>query len=458
MMASPIGAAGAPASAFAYWTAAALFVGALAVILSEKVHRTKVVLLGASLMLVLGLVTQLEAFHSPHLGVDYNVIFLLIGMMIMIHVVGKSGIFEWTAVKLAKAARGRPFPILAIFIVFTAVFSAFLDNVTTVLLFAPVTLLLADELDLHPEPFLVFEALASNIGGTATLIGDPPNLIIASRTGLDFLDFVQNLAPIVAVMLGALLVVAWLFFRHLDVDETRRLHVLTMNESKLIKDPVLARRSLLVLAVTTLGFVFHGMLHLEPATIALFGAAVLLLVARLDVEEVLREVEWPTIFFFIGLFVMVGGVVKAGVVSDLSNLVIRLTEPTADSMFATSMAMLWFSGLLSALIDNIPYVATMTPLVADMADTVFHGGTAGLELPRETMHHPVLLPVWWSLALGSCLGGNASPIGASANLVVLGLAERSGRRISFLRFVTYGLPVTIMTLLIATAYVWLRYY
>lgn len=445
------------ADPFQYWTACLIFLVALGLIVSEKIHKTKVALLGAAAMLLLQIVSQTEAFHSPYLGVDYNVVFLLISMMILINILGRSGAFEWTAVKLAKLAGGRPFPILAMFIVFTAVLSALLDNVTTVLLFAPVTLLIADELELDPVPFLVMEAIASNIGGTATLIGDPPNLIIASRSQLTFMDFVENLAPIVVVMLGALLVIAWLLFGRMQVDERRREHILAMNESRLIKNHTLVRQSVVVLGFTTLGFTLHGALHLEPATIALAGAALLMLISKTDPHEVLAEVEWPTIFFFIGLFIMVGGVVKVGLVADLSQLVIEATAPTADSMFATSLTLLWFSGILSAFLDNIPYVATMAPLVSDMATTVLGNGH-GTEMAGEMLHHPVLLPVWWSLALGSCLGGNGSPIGASANLVVLGVAERAGRKVSFLKFVAYGFPIMLLTLMIATVYIYLRYY
>ncbi len=443
----------------AYWTACVVFVTAFALIISEKVHKTKVALVAAAITLVLGLLTQDEAFHSPHLGIDYNVIFLLIAMMIIVSILGKSGVFEWTAVKLAKLAHGRPFPIMVIFLVFTAVFSALLDNVTTVLLFAPVTLLIADELDLDPTPFLIGEALASNIGGTATLIGDPPNLMIASRSGLTFMDFVVNLAPVVVVMMGALLIATWILFgRSLKVDEERQQHIMGMNEKKLIKDPVLVKKSLSVLGITTVGFIAHGWLGFEPATVALFGAAVLLLISKLDPHDVLAEVEWPTIFFFIGLYITIGGVVKVGLISDLSHFVIETTAPNEHSMMATSMVLLWFSAIVSAFIDNIPYVATMAPLVTDMAGTIFSAGADGASLGTDVLHHPVLLPVWWSLALGACLGGNGSPIGASANLVVLGVAERSGRKISFLKFMAYGMPTMFMTLVIATVYVYWRYY
>ena len=441
-----------------YWTACGIFVLTFALIISEKIHKTKVALIGAATTIVVGILTQLEAFHSPHLGVDYNVIFLLISMMIIVNVLGKSGAFEWMAVRLAKKAKGQPYTIMLFFVVATAVLSAFLDNVTTVLLFAPVTLLICDELDLDPVPYLIMEALASNIGGTATLIGDPPNLIVASRAQLSFMDFVIHLAPVVVIMMAALLIVTRFLFGGLKVSEEKRLHVMQMDESRLIKDPALLKKAGVILGLTIAGFISHSALHIEPATIALGGAALLLLVSRLDPHEVLAEVEWPTIFFFIGLFIVIGGIVKVGLVGDLSSFVIEVTKPNAESMFMTSMVILWFSGFLSAFVDNIPYVATMAPLVTEMAGQVLQNGASGTEVTTETLHHPVLMPVWWSLALGACLGGNGTAIGASANVVVLGIADRAGKHVSFLRFMAYGMPVMILTLVISTFYVWLRYY
>jgi Na+/H+ antiporter NhaD/arsenite permease-like protein len=447
------------ASSFDYWTACAIFVLCFALIISEKVHKTKVALAGAAMVLVLALVSQEEAFHSPVYGVDYNVIFLLIAMMIIVNTLGRSGAFEWTAVKLAKAAKGKPFAIMATFFAATAIVSALLDNVTTVLLFVPVTLLITEQLDLDPEPFLIGEALASNIGGTATLIGDPPNIMIASRAKLGFMDFVIHLAPVVVIMMVAFLLMAWLFFsRRLKVSPERQAQVLAMSEDRLIKDRALLIKAGVVLAVTIVGFVLHGLLHLEPATIALFGASILLLVSRLNPHDILAEIEWTTLFFFIGLFIIIGAVVKVGLIADLSQFVINLTQPTETSMLTTAMVILWFSGLLSAVIDNIPYVATMGPLVNEMAGKIFHGGAPGTDLPLEVLQHPVLMPVWWSLALGACLGGNGTAIGASANVVVLGIAERSGHKVSFVRFMAYGVPVTLMTLVVATIYVYLRYY
>jgi len=448
------------ASSFDYWLAAGIFAVAFALIISEKMHKTKVALLGGALMLGFQIVTQAEAFHSERLGIDYNVVFLLISMMILVNIMGQSGIFQWVAVKCAKLARGRPFSIMVIFIVLTAVASAFLDNVTTVLLLAPVTLLIADELDIDPIPFLLAETLASNIGGTATLIGDPPNIIIGSRANLTFMDFVVNLAPAVLVMLAGFLVAAKIVFgKKIRVDEQKRLRIMEMDESKVIKDVPLARKSVIVLALTLVGFVLHGALHLEPATVALIGAAVLLAISRGEPHNVLAKVEWGTVFFFIGLFIMVGAIVKVGLIGDISRYLIEATEPTDQGMYGLSIVLLWGSAVLSAVVDNIPYVATMSPLVLDTASAVFHGGAVdAADLPLETLHHPVLQPVWWALALGSCLGGNATPIGASANVIVLGIAERAGVIITFLRFMAYGVPTMLITVGISHVYLWLRYF
>jgi Na+/H+ antiporter NhaD/arsenite permease-like protein len=447
-------------STAAYWTAAAIFVLTFVAIVSERVHKTKAALFGAGLVLLTQVVSQEEAFHSPHVGIDYNVVFLLISMMILVNVLGRSGLFEWAAIKMAKVARGRPTNILLLFAVLTAVASALLDNVTTVLLLAPVTMLIADELEIDPVPFLMAEAMASNIGGAATLIGDPPNIIIGSRAHLGFMDFVWNLGPVVLVMLVGFVLALRVFYRgRLQVSEERRQRILKMDERRMIKDQPLALKSIVILLLTLLGFALHGYLHLEPATIALAGAATLLLIARGDPHDVLASVEWPTIFFFIGLFIVVGGIVKVGLVRDVSEAIVHATGPTQQSMVGTATTLLWASGVLSAVVDNIPYVATMNPLVLDMANSVFMNGTGDpSNLPIETLHEPVLMPVWWALALGACLGGNATPIGASANVVVLGILERSGTKISFGRFMLMGVPVTLATLLTAQVYIWLRYF
>ncbi len=449
-------------SAAHYWIAAAIFGLSYAIIMSEKIHKTKIALMGASLMIALSVVTQHDAFHSIEYGIDYNVIFLLIAMMIMVNVMGESGIFEWMAITFAKLGHGSPLRIMIIFVVFTAFASAFLDNVTTVILLAPVTLLIADELELDPVPFLLLEAISSNIGGTATLIGDPPNLLIASRASLGFMDFLKHLTPVVLIMVVSLVLCLWLMFRKsLKVSEEKRERVMMMDTKRLIKDKGLARKSIAVLSLVIIGFTVHGSLGLEPATVALLGAAILLLISRKDPHKVFANVEWSTIFFFIGLFIIVGGVVKVGLISDLSTMMIRLTNPQPDNMFMTSMVILWFSGFASAIVDNIPFVATMAPLIQDMANTLYHGGahSAGsTNLPAETLHNPALMPVWWALALGACLGGNGSPIGASANVMVIGIAEKAGHKISFVAFLKYGIPITLGTLVISTAYIWLRYY
>jgi Na+/H+ antiporter NhaD/arsenite permease-like protein len=435
-----------------FWTATIIFLGSYAVIVSEKVHKAIVAIFGASLMLVLKILQQHEAFHVEELGVDWNVIFLLISMMVIINLMRPSGFFEYIAIKSAKAGNGEPFRIMVIFAIVTAVMSALLDNVTTVLLIVPVTVLIADALEVDPIPYLISCTLASNIGGTATLIGDPPNIMIASKAKLDFMDFIYNLAPVVVVMMGFyLMAIKLIWGRKMKTKEDLKQRVMAMNEREAIKDPVMLKKSLAVLAVVLTGFVFHGMLHLQPATVALFGAGLLLLLSRThEPHHVLAEVEWPTIFFFIGLFIIIGGVAKVGLIKWMS---VKVLEITQGDMFLTSMVVMWFSAFASAFIDNIPYVATMNPLVINMAEQLWPDVT-GIEL----LHHTDLMPLWWSLALGACLGGNGTPIGAAANVIVVGWSERIGRRIAFLKFMLYGIPIMIMTVAISMVYVWLRYY
>lgn len=440
-----------------FWIATAIFVAAYAVIVSEKIDKTKVALCGAALTLAAKVLTQHDAFHDADLGVDWNVIFLLISMMVMVNIMTKTGVFQYVAVKSAKIGRGEPFAIMAVFAVVTAVASALLDNVTTVLLLAPVTLLVAEELGIDPVPYLITEALASNIGGTATLIGDPPNIMIASKAGLDFMDFLIHLTPAVVVVMAAWMLV-WkvVFGKRLKVDAARKARILAMDERALIRDAALLKKSGLILGLTILGFTLHGFLGFEPATIALCGAAALLLVSGEDPQKVFEEVEWPTIFFFIGLFIIIGGTVKAGLIEVFSQKVIALTNPTQDSMLVLSMVMVWFSGIASAIVDNIPFVATMNPLLAELAEKVL-GPATGLTGPA-LYTHPTMLPVWWALSLGACLGGNGTAIGASANVIVVGLSGKAGHPITFARFFKYGAPVTLGTIAISTGYIYLRYY
>lgn len=447
---------------FEFWLPCVIFIVALLVIIFEKVDKTAVALFGACSILLCKVVEQHESFHIEEFGVDWNVIFLLIGMMAIINIMRPTGVFEYIAVKGAKLGKGRPLSIMLIFAAITAVSSALLDNVTTVLLLAPVTLLIADALKVNPIPFLLIEALASNIGGTATLIGDPPNIMIASKAKLNFVDFLIHLAPIVLVMMVVFLLIVWVVFRKdLKTTDDLRERIMRMDEKDAIKDKSMLIISLIVLGAVLFGFVTHGIFHYQPATIALAGASLLFVISSLRpkspksdgkdvIERALETIEWKTIFFFVGLFIMVGGLVKVGAIKLMSQEMLAITE---GNLFATSMVIMWFSAVASAVVDNIPYVATMNPLIVDMAKELWPHAT-----DTELLQHTELMPIWWSLALGSCLGGNGSPIGASANVIVVGMAEKAGHKISFLKFMAYGVPITILTVAISAVYVWLRYY
>ncbi|HMG29653.1 MAG TPA: ArsB/NhaD family transporter [Jiangellaceae bacterium] len=422
--------------------AIAVFVGTYVFIATEWVHRVAAALFGAALMVVIGATDAEAAFFSEETGVDWQVIFLLLGMMIIVGVVKQTGVFEYLAIWAAKKARGRPYTVLAMLCTITAVASALLDNVTTVLLVAPVTLLVCDRIGVRPEGFLIAEVMASNIGGTATLIGDPPNIIIASRADLSFNDFLVNLAPFVVVAFAVFLVLArWLFRRSFTYDPERARAVMEMDERRAIRDPALLRRSLVVLGLVMLGFVLHSALHLEPSIIALLGAGLLVVVSRTPTAEYLDEVEWPTLVFFMGLFVMVGALVNVGVIGALGEAAI---QAVGDDYFRAATGLLFGSAVLSGIVDNIPYVASMAPLVSDLVEA--GGGAAGADA------------LWWALALGADLGGNATAVGASANVVVIGIAARNGYPISFWQFTRYGLIVTAVTVALAWPYLYLRFY
>ncbi len=411
----------------------AIFVLTYALIASERIDKTLSALAGGIMMILVGIISQEEAFKH----IDFNVIFLLAGMMILAGIVRKTGVFGWLAIRAARVAGGEPYRILVVLCVITAVASALLDNVTTVVLVGPITLFLAARLGLSPVPFLIGEIIASNIGGAATLIGDPPNILIGSAAGLDFVAFLSNMLPVSVLSLAAFLVAArWLFRGYFKVDAKLRDAVLNLDEREMITHPKLLRTSLIVLGLTLLGFLFHGLLHLEPATIALTGAVVLMLVAREDPAEVLQEVEWPTLFFFIGLFMLIAGVIEVGLIEVLAEAAVALT---GGATAPTAMLLLWMSGVLSGVVDNIPYTATMIPVVQQLS---------------EGQQSDVL---WWSLALGADLGGNATIIGASANVILVNLAAREGHPIGFWDFLKYGLLVTAGSLLVSTAYIWLRY-
>lgn len=402
-------------------------------IATERLHKTLAAMAGGVAMVLLGIVSQEQAFEE----IDFNVIFLLAGMMILAGIVRKTGVFGWIAVRAARFAGGDPYRILVVLSVITAVASAFLDNVTTVVLVGPITLFLAARLGMSPFPFLMSEILASNIGGAATLIGDPPNILIGSAAGLDFGAFLLNMAPLSVILLGVYLVAArWLFRGLLTADPELRASLLELNEREMITNPRLLRRSVAVLGLTLLGFLLHGALGLEPATVALTGAIVLMVLARERPEEVLRDVEWPTLFFFIGLFMLIAGVIEIGLIDVVADAIAAIT---GGALASTSLLVLWLSAILSGIIDNIPYTATMIPVVQQLDEGQ----------PNDAL--------WWALAIGADLGGNATVIGASANVILAGMAEREGHPIRFGQFLRYGLPVTVGTMVIATAYLWLRY-
>ncbi|MFF4603160.1 ArsB/NhaD family transporter [Streptomyces sp. NPDC001339] len=423
------------------WAAIVVFAGTYALIISEKIHRVAAALGGAGLMLAIGATDDVSAFYSEDSGVDWNVIFLLMGMMMIVGVLRKTGLFEYLAIWSVKRARARPFRVMAMLIVITAIASALLDNVTTVLLIAPVTLLVCERLALPAAPFLIAEVLASNIGGTATLVGDPPNIIIASRAGLTFNDFLVHLAPLSAVLTVVLIVMCRFLFRKTFVyDEDRATDIMELDEREAIKRPRLLIQGLIVLALVTAGFVLHPVLHYAPSIVALLGAGLLIAASTADTSDVLSEVEWPTLAFFAGLFIMVGGLIDTGVIKEASH---ALAGAIGGNEAGGSMMLLGASAVLSGIVDNIPYVATMAPLTQDLVHQM--GGA-----PDHVM--------WWALALGADLGGNATAIGASANVVVLGIAERNRQPITFWQFTKYGLAVTAATVLVSALYIWLRYF
>jgi len=429
-----------------FWVSTILFILTYAVIITERVNRAIVADLGAGLMIVLGVLNQEQAIA----GVDFNTLGLLTGMMVIVAITRRCGVFQYVAIWSAKRVEARPWGILLMLSVVTAVFSALLDNVTTVLLIAPVTLLITEELKVNPYPYLFAEIFASNIGGTATLIGDPPNIMIGSAVNLTFNDFLLNLAPITPlIMLITLIIIYFLWGRGLEATDEARRRVMQFRERDAITDKVLLKKSLAVLALVVIGFVLAHPLHLEPATIAMFGAGILLLLNNLgekpeeqteDVHRSFAEVEWVTIFFFVGLFIVVSGIEHAGLLEILANWVLELT---GGDMTITAIAIIWVSAIASTVVDNIPFVATMIPMIKSMAPTF--GGAENL------------MPLWWSLALGACLGGNGSLIGASANLIVAGFAERAGHRIAFLRFMALAFPLMLVSIVVATVYVYLRY-
>ena len=423
---------------------ASLLILAYIFIALEKIPKVTIALLGGALTIVLGLVSQTKALGdgiNPHYFInfiDFNVIFLLISMMVIVSITTRSGVFNWIANELLKFTKGHPVKVLCALGLFTAVTSAFLDNVTTVILIMPITFAIAKKLDIDPIPFLLTEIFSSNIGGTATLIGDPPNIIIGSAGGLSFIDFIKELTPIILVIMCVVLtILAFIFRKKLHASQDKMDEVAKIDNSHTITDKALMIRSTLILALVILGFMLHDVTHIETCVVAMLGASILLIFEKPN--EILQDVEWNTIFFFIGLFIIIGGLEASGGIKLMAEWILKVTQ---GSQAATSMIILWASGVISGIIDNIPYTATMAPMLVEI---------------EKTMGATYAYPLWWALSLGACLGGNMTIIGAAANVIVSENAAKSGHPISFMRFLKYGVGVVAISLLISTAYIYLRF-
>ncbi len=419
-------------------------------IASEKIQKSVVALVGASLTMLLGLIpfeghfdeSKNEFVKGVFQHVDFQVIFLLIGMMIIVHIASRSGVFKWLALELLHLTKGHPKTVLFALAAFTAIASAFLDNVTTVVLMIPITFVIAKEFETDPVPFLITEVLASNIGGTATLIGDPPNIIIGTRAGLSFMDFVRELTPIVTIIfIVSISVLTCMFRKGLKATPEKMEHIAKIDNSKTITDKNLMIRSVVTILLVILGFVTHDMTGIPAYAFAVAGASFLLLFEQ--PKEIYKDVEWLTIFFFVGLFIIIGGFEANGGIKFLADGLINLTH---GSLTAASMIILWASGILSGIIDNIPYTATMAPLISELINPANPNAITG------NVH-----ALWWSLSLGACLGGNLTIIGAAANVLVSETAASEGHKISFFRFMKYGALITMISLALSTAYIYLRY-
>ena len=421
---------------FSVLAVSVIFLVTYGLIISEKINRTVVALLGGMLVLFLGILDQKTAITA----IDFNTLGLLVGMMIIVGITRRTGVFEYLSIKAAKVAKGDPWLIMLFLAIITALLSAILDNVTAVLLIVPITLSMTDELDIDPVPYLITQILASNIGGATTLIGDPPNIIIGSATGLGFNDFLINLlVPTLVTFIVTMAILRMVYRKKLIVTEARRKKLLFLDETQAIKDTALLKKSLAVLLLTVLGFILHKTVHLDSATIALGGATLLLLVTKEEPEDILLAVEWPTIFFFIGLFILVGALEHVGIIEFIAHKALSLT---GGSLPFSAMLILWLSAIGSAFVDNIPFVATMIPLIQKMGQL---GGITNME------------PLWWSLSLGACLGGNGTLVGASANVIVAGIAEKHGVPISFRSFLKIGFPLMILSIIISSIYIYFTY-
>ena len=419
-------------------------------ILTEKVDRTAAAIMGAASVVFFQLIPHKTALEH----VDLDVMFLLVGMMTVVNILSETGLFEWVAVFIAQRARGNGLLILTGLLFATAVLSAFLDNVTTVVLIAPITILITQILEIPTVPFLILEALFSNIGGTATLVGDPPNILIGSKGHLSFNQFLAHLSPaVVGIMLVALLIIVVLFRKTMHVSPEARKRIMKATPSKAITDPFRLKRGLVVFALILLGFTLSHTLHIEPGLVALLGGFVMVVVTRSSVREAMEKVEWETIFFLIGLFILVGALEYNGLFEELGRVMFKMTS---GHFFFTAMAVLWSSALLSSLFGNIPVVIAMIPLVSSLFKAF--GAELGLQDNPELMALQIEQPLWWSLALGSCLGGNGTLLGAAANVVVAQIARKNNYPLSFFEFTRYGLPLMLLTLLLSSAYIYVRYF
>jgi Na+/H+ antiporter NhaD/arsenite permease-like protein len=413
--------------------AVGIFLIALALIAAEWVHRTKIALIGAALVVVTQTIDQEQAIEA----IDFNTIGLLAGMMLIVRLTEPTGVYNYLAIRAGQLARGRPLAVVLALAVTTALLSAFLDNLTTVLLMVPITFLLADTLDIDPIPLVLIEIVVSNIGGTATLIGDPPNILIAGATDLSFIDFIVNLAPVAAIAFVAVTGMLYLMYRsRLQIAPEAREKVMSLNAAKSIEDMDELKRTMPILVLTILAFFVHKAIHLEPATVALTGASVMLLVTRQSVEKALEGIEWTTLFFFLGLFVLVGSLEETGAIKEVADGIANVTNGDRS---AELLGILGVSALASGVVDNIPFTATMIPVVEQLQ------GPDGDDA------------YWWALALGACFGGNLTLIAAAANVAAAGMASRAGRPIAFIQFLKVGIPATLLSMTIATIYVVLRY-
>lgn len=413
--------------------AVVIFLAVIIAIMTEKIHRAVAATAGAVLLLLIGILDVNSAVSY----IDFNTVGVLIGMMLFVAVVKNSGIFEFIAIKSAKIAKGDPWRIMVLFVIITAVLSAFLDNVTTVLLIGPMTIAITQILEINPVPFLMTQIMASNIGGTATLIGDPPNIMIGSAAGLSFVDFIENTGLVVIVILAVMLVCFRIMYgKQLGVDAEKTKLIMELDESKTIKDHALMVKSLVLIALVVVGFVMHSTLGIESCVVALTAAAVMLIIGKQDAEDIIANVEWSTIVFFIGLFIVVGGMQETGVINMLAQ---ALMDVTHGDVFIT-MLLLWLSAIFSAFLDNIPFVATLIPMILTM-------GQSGTDIA----------PLWWAISLGACLGGNGSLIGASANVVLSGISNKNGYPITFMSYLKVGFPLMILSIIISTGFLLIRY-